>query len=487
MTGPQDDRPAETCGPDGPDPDAAGAGDAGVAGHVDRGADAPAADRAAAGRPGRGLPAGRAPVRGLAVLARATTPGDRRRQRLLIVAVAAAGALGTAALAVAVLPAGRELPGMAPFVGEPGLRVGVVTGALLLLLPVALLGVQALRLGSAEQARRLAALRLVGATPGQLRTIAAIRTGRAGLLGGVLAGPGYLVLWVLLGALPADGFRLLPPLVPGLLAAWPGAVLLGGLAGVLTGWATAGGPRGRPSAVRRGVLPIAVAVPVVVAAATSLTVVTVGFALLAVVVAGLVVREPLAARAVRRLRRRGGAVDALVAARLAADPVAPGRVAAVLGLAGLALGIEGGVAAGAVDHENAAFYLAGVGLAGATTVVAVVVALLSLVVAAADQVVAARRAAAALGALGADPGLHRAVLRRQLTALSLPAALAGCVVGLLGYGTDALVAGGPAEVVVLLVPLPLTALLVLGAARLAVALVAGPLRAAIAPVNLRAP
>lgn len=437
----------------------------------------------------RGPGAWGAGLRGLAVLAAARTGGDRGRQRLLVAAVAAAGVLGMAAGAVALLPAGVELPGTAQFVREPGLRIGVIIGALLLVAPVALLGVQALRLGGAEQARRLAALRLAGATPVQRRLIAAIRVGRAGLLGGASAGPGYLLLWVLLGWLPAPGLRLLPPLAPATLAVWPAVAVVGGLAGVLTGWATAGGPRGRPSAVRRGVLPVTVAVLAVAMAVRSTDAVTLGCALLAVGAAVLLVREPLAMRAARRLRRPGRPVEVLVAARLSADPLAAGRAAAVLGLAGVALGVEGGVAAAAVGLEDAGFYLAGVGLAGAATAVAVLVAMLSLVVAAADQVVADRRAVAALAALGAEPELHRAVLRRQLTVLSLPAALTGCVMGQVVYGPIALIEPAPSAlaIAVLLVPLPLVALFVLATARFAVALVAGPLRAAADPANLRAP
>jgi predicted lysophospholipase L1 biosynthesis ABC-type transport system permease subunit len=117
----------------------------------------------------------------------------------------------------------------------------------------------------------------------------------------------------------------------------------------------------------------------------------------------------------------------------------------------------------------------------------VLVVLLALVVAAADQVVTTRRSVAALTALGVEPALHRRVLARQLTVLSLPAALAGCAVGLFLHGSAGLLEGGPRAVAWLLAPLPLTALLVVAAARVAVALVAGPLRAAADPAGLRAP
>ncbi len=232
---------------------------------------------------------------------------------------------------------------------------------------------------------------------------------------------------------------------------------------------------------------VVVAVLGVGLAVLSPTVLTVPAAVLAVGTAVLLLRMPLAVRMARWMTRRGRPVDVLAAARLAADPGPPGRVAAVLGLCGLAFGVQGGLAAVTADNEEAGFYLAGVGLAGAATLVAVLVAVFPLLVAAADQMVAARRSTAALAALGVDPELHRRVLFRQLTALSLPVACGAAVVGLGVYGIAAIVGSGVTSVAVaaLLVPVPLTAFAVLGMARLAVAAVAGPLRSAADPVQLR--
>ncbi len=433
-------------------------------------------------------------VPGLLVLARARTADDRDRNRLLVVAVAAAGALAGTAVAIGRLPADRELRDLAPYVAQPGLRIGVVVATLSLVLPVALLALQALRLGGAERARRSRALSLVGATPAQRRMVEALRTGRAGLLGGLLAGPAQGLLWVLLGWLPPTGVRLVPPPGPADLVTWAVLVGLGGLVGVLTGAAAAGGRGARPPAAAVPWPAVAVALLAAVAAVAAPAWPTVGAAVAAVVVVALLVREPLVARVVRRLRRRGTAVDVLVAARLTADPRSAGRAAAVLALAGLAFGVQGGFAATVPDRDDAAFYFVGVGLAAAVTVVAVLVVLFSLVVAAADQVVTSRRAVAALAALGAEAAVHRRVLTRQLTVLSLPAALAGCTAGLLLHGGYSLLlaASGaldaaPGAAARLLVPLPLTALLVVAGARAAVALVDRPLRAAADPAGLRAP
>src|SRR5918994_2030529 len=51
------------------------------------------------------------------------------------------------------------------YIQERELRIGVITAALLLTVPVLALALQALRMGSAERDRRAAALRLAGLTP----------------------------------------------------------------------------------------------------------------------------------------------------------------------------------------------------------------------------------------------------------------------------------------------------------------------------------
>lgn len=178
----------------------------------------------------------------------------------------------------------------------------------------------------------------------------------------------------------------------------------------------------------------------------------------------------------------------LAAARMAADPGPPGRAAAVLGLCGLAFGVQGGFVAATVEYEQErGFYLTGVGLASAVTVVAVLVVVFALVVAAVDQVVAARRSVAALAALGVEPALHRRVLYRQLTAVSWPVACGAAFVGVALFGPSIVANEGLTAGVVtaLLLPVPLAALVVLGLAGLAVAVVAGLLRSAADPTHLR--
>lgn len=69
---------------------------------------------------------------------------------------------------------------------EPGLRPGVVFALMMLAVPVLALAAQATRIGAPARERRLAALRLAGATPGQTVNIAAGETGVAALVGAIL-------------------------------------------------------------------------------------------------------------------------------------------------------------------------------------------------------------------------------------------------------------------------------------------------------------
>ncbi|WP_317620648.1 hypothetical protein [Actinoplanes sp. KI2] len=117
---------------------------------------------------------------------------------------------------------------------EPGLRPGVAATLILVSLPVLALAGQCIRLGAPARDRRLAAIRLAGATPGEAVLIATAETAVASLLGSLTGLVAYLVARAAIGdqrTLPTD---VLPPapvigvlvlLVP-VLAAAIGALLM---------------------------------------------------------------------------------------------------------------------------------------------------------------------------------------------------------------------------------------------------------------------
>jgi len=459
------------------------------------------------------------------LLARPTSAADRGRFLLVTGATAVAGGLLVAAARVAQLTidtdgggsyVGPQAPvpdgGLAPYVSQAGLRPGVVLGAVLLTVPVLALAVQALRVGSVARERRMASLRLAGATPREVRTIAAAEAGAAAAMGGLLAGPVYLVLWLLLGVLLPVGLRLVPTPASLDLVTWAGVLLVASVGGAAAGAVVQGRVVAEPLGVRRrsgprppggaNLLGLLGGLALVVGGAVPLTHAGSGeYVLFALVIAGLLfmaftagprlVRRrgrTLQRRRGRTLQRRGSAVDLLAGGRLRAEPRAPGRVAAVLVVCGIALGVE----AVQVTHllttdgnYDLSFYLTGFGMAAVGVLVAVVVAVLTLLVGAADQLLDARRPLASLFALGVDESTLARVLKRQQSAAAVPAVAIGALVG--GAGTGYLASGdGPARIV-----LPTLAVAALAAAavwlvtRLAARLLRSRLRSTLDPENLR--
>ena len=74
-------------------------------------------------------------------------------------------------------------------VSNPGTRSGAAFAGALLTVPALLLLHQAVRLGSATRDRRLAALRVVGATVGDIRLLGAIEVGVPTAVGAAQAQP----------------------------------------------------------------------------------------------------------------------------------------------------------------------------------------------------------------------------------------------------------------------------------------------------------
>jgi hypothetical protein len=111
----------------------------------------------------------------------------------------------------------------------------VVLGAVLLTVPVLALAGQALRVGSLARERRMASLRLAGATRLDIRLVPGAEAGIAAPVGGLLAGPVYVLLWFLLGVLPPAGLRLMPEANSSDALAWIVVLLLAGVGGGLAG------------------------------------------------------------------------------------------------------------------------------------------------------------------------------------------------------------------------------------------------------------
>ncbi|MFC7549210.1 ABC transporter permease [Plantactinospora sp. GCM10030261] len=110
---------------------------------------------------------------------------------------------------------------------EPGLRPGVAITMLLLMIPILALAGQCARLGAPARDRRLAAIRLAGATPGQTVLLAVAEAGLASLFGSAAGLATYLVGRRLLDRPGADGKLALPTDV--LPPAWVLAVVVLGL------------------------------------------------------------------------------------------------------------------------------------------------------------------------------------------------------------------------------------------------------------------
>ena len=366
-------------------------------------------------------------------LARPAAVADRGRCLLIAGSIAAAGALLLAALHIARLPT-DELSGfrsdeqLASYVTEGGLRPGVVIATLLLVVPVFALTVQALRVGSVARDRRMASLRLAGATPRDVRLVAAVEAGAAAAAGGLLAGPAFLVLWLIVGVLPPDAAKLLdtPDALDAL--AWAALVPVAALAGALSGAAIHGrvvveplGVRSRTRPPEPGRTSLAVLVAGLALIAIGIAAAPLGvddhatvLALLLVMMLGLLLAAfaggpRLVLACARVLAGRSGPEPMLASRRLRADPRSAGRVAGVLFVCGVALAIQGVLVVEqlATDgfNDDAGFYLTGYLMAALAVLVAAGVALLTLLVGAADGLLDARRPLAALAAQGVDEQL----------------------------------------------------------------------------------
>ena len=150
----------------------------------------------------------------LTVLRLAAGGGSADRVRIALTAVGAAAAVLALLAAATVAATGADDgPYTSALLNESGLRPGVVAALLLLCVPVLTFTGQCARIGAPARDRRLATLRLIVATPADVRRIAGAETALAATLGAV-AGLGLYLLGRLLLDSPVIATRTVERLVP---------------------------------------------------------------------------------------------------------------------------------------------------------------------------------------------------------------------------------------------------------------------------------
>ncbi|MES5821043.1 ABC transporter permease [Streptomyces sp. RG80] len=396
------------------------------------------------------------------------TRGSDRREwwRVGLTGVGAALATGfaLAAVSLAALQGRYHVPVAAGLLDDPGTRSGVIVVLLLLLVPVLGFLGQCARIGAVHRDRRLAGLRLAGASAGQVRRIAALETGLACLLGSLLATVASIV--VLLGQwreptwLAWAGITVVALGVP-VLGAAAGALALRRVVASPLGWVRRVRPRaGRGSwALFAGGVLLVAMVAMAALASTSSDMphnsptfvngpLIVAGALLLVGVAAVGIVGATAGLTGRWLARRAGTAATLIAAeRLRDDPWAAARThaAALLvtvvgtGFVGVRQTLLAELNSRNPDELAAdmSYYTTGLNLVAAAIVATLVITLSGLAVGTAESLATRRRGLAAQTAAGVPQRvLGRALLLE--TALPLAPALllggaGGMVIGA-GYG-----------------------------------------------------
>ncbi|HEY0695790.1 MAG TPA: FtsX-like permease family protein [Kribbella sp.] len=446
-------------------------------------------------------------------LARPRSATDNRRMRLLVVSIGLAGAFLLAGWRIKRLGfnGGLSSSSYSNYLQEDGLRSGIAIATVLLAIAACALAIQALKLGTAARDRRLTTLRLAGATPDQVRRVGAVEAGLAGLAGGILAGPLYLLLASTVQALPRMG-RVLPPPNAVDLVTWPiVAVILTAAAAVIGGTlrrgvivdpltATPAGPlRYRTALILGGVGLVASVLGYFSVFRGSETMLYLDLVLMigGVVVAAAALAPVLVDQLGRRLSGSADPLKVLAGGRLIRTARSAGRTATLLVICGMAAGIGAlGVAAAITDRQATPagqvsssfwFLVTGFGLTAAAALFTAFVAGAALVAGAADDLLDQRRQFAYLSIFGVGEAQLRRSVRHQLTSSTALALAAGLLAGCLFFRLYSR-GIGPQPSVLWIVGIPIvgTGLAWLVAAAAAF-LLRGQVREAIDPKNLRLP
>ena len=361
----------------------------------------------------------------------------------------------------------------------------MVVTLLLLLVPVLGFLGQCARIGAVHRDRRMAGLRLAGASPAQVRRISALESALACLAGSV---GGFAVFAAVLtgsGHTPPPSawaaFVVVVLVVP-VVAALVSALALRRVVASPLGWVR----RVRPERGHRTLL--ALLIPTVLIAAAAFLLVLRGsgldaasfpllvFAVVFLTGAGAVWAAGASAAFMgRRLTVRAKSPAVLIAAgRLRDDPWAAARTHAalllvtVVGVAfvGVREVLLAGLRGGDYSADDLDFYTTGIDLAGAAVLVALVISLFGLAVGTAESLATRRRGLAAQAAAGVP---HAVLARTLLLETALPLAPAVLLAGIGGMAVHlayaALVAPGSVpSMLPLLVPVVVYAACLLAAA-----------------------
>ena len=376
--------------------------------------------------------------------------GGWARSALLAGCTAVVSALLLVAVAVVLLSDSADEQ-LASYVRDGDTRGGVVFAVLLLTVPPLLLLDQAVRLGSAHRDRRMAALRVAGATPSEVRRLGAIEVGIPTSAGAVLGIGVFAVFRGVLGGEHAydrganygSNFAVVPTLGPP--NAWQVVVVVIAVAviGTFVGWWASGAVVTAPLGVTRremkrrprpwGLLLVFLAAALVpVAVINSPATDFVAFIVIALIVGALVMLAPWVAYviALRLARRTGRAATLLAAQRIIAEPGAAGRAAAAVG--GIAL-VGGGVVGFILDvrgmEDDDSYYMAGAILVAISLLVGLLVAAGSMAVHSVESLLDRRREVAFLAASGMPESELELAAKREITMVALPLAAIGSALG----------------------------------------------------------
>jgi hypothetical protein len=405
-------------------------------------------------------------------------------------------------------------------VAEPGLRWGTAFATALMVLPLLLMLNQVVRLGTATRERRLAALRLAGATPAEVRRIGAAEVGFPVAVGAMLGPVVFALLREVFGgqrlAGPTGGSYLdlssAPALIPtSVTPAWwqiAAVVAAVAVAGVLTGALASrhliASPLGVSRRVRRpaprpwGLLMAGgglAAMAVVLSGSLGRGGLqqAVFMAGILFVVLGVIGLGPwVVFRSGQRAGRRTSDPATLIAAgHLVSDPRPAGRASAAVGAIGLVSGaaavLEMGVFFGDSRVENTyrdPFFAVSFALVGVALILVLLVTASTLAVHAAESLVDRRRVLAALAAAGTPVSVLRDSLRREAMLTSMPLSIGGVLLGVLVLAPSFLTVN-LAGLLFVCGQVALTIGLTWAAIRIAIAAVAPRLVQAAAPANLR--